>query len=114
MGHVGDYSLCMPFFRELHRGGDMRLKSDFEFVNLGDEIIAVPIGKGAEQIRGVLKMNPEGMEIVDLLKRGNTEEQIVDTLTAKYENDRDTISGYVHVVLSKLWSAGLMEEERGK
>ena len=92
----------------------MRLKSDFEFVDMGDEIIAVPIGKGAEQIRGVLKMNLEGQEILDLLKKGNTEEQIIDTLTAKYENDRDTISGYVHEMLIKLCSAGLMEEERGK
>lgn len=88
----------------------MRLKSDFEFVNMGDEIIAVPIGEGAEQIRGVLKMNLEGMEIVDLLKKGNTEEQIVDTLVAKYDNDQDTISGYVHTTLSKLWSAGLLDK----
>ena len=87
----------------------MRLKSDFECVDLGDEIIAVPIGKGAEQIRGVLKMNSEGLEIIDLLKKGNTEEQIIDALVAKYENDRETISGYVRMVLSKLWDAGLME-----
>ena len=91
----------------------MRLKSDFEFVDLGDEIIAVPIGKGAEEIRGVLKMNAEGMEIFDLLKKGNTDEQIIDILASKYENDRDTISGYVHAVLRKLRGAGLVEE-RGK
>lgn len=91
----------------------MRLKCDFEFVDMGDEIIAVPIGKGAEEIRGILKMNAEGQEIVDLLKKGKTEEQIVDALADRYENDRDNLSGYVHGIMNKLRSAGLIEDERG-
>ena len=111
MGHVGDFTLCMPFL-QIYEEDDMRLKCDFEFVDMGDEIIAVPVGNGAEQIRGVLKMNHEGQEIVELLKRGNSEEQIVDALAAKYENDRDTLLGYVHVTLSKLQEAGLIEEEK--
>ena len=88
----------------------MKLKYTFESINMGDEIISVPVGDGAAQVHGILKLNNEGQEIFNLLEKETTEEQVVDTLAAKYENDRTTLAGYVHAVLDKLRAADLLEE----
>ena len=88
----------------------MKLKYTFEAVNLGDEIVSVPVGNGATQVHGVLKLNREGQEILKLLEVETSEEQVVEALAAKYENDRATLAAYVHAVLDKLRAADLLEE----
>ena len=46
----------------------MKLKNTFESVDMGNEIIMVPVGKSAEQVQGVLKLNAEGLEIMNMLE----------------------------------------------
>lgn len=88
----------------------MKLKNTFESVDMGNEIIMVPVGKSAEQVQGVLKLNAEGLEIMNMLEIDTTEEQMVDALAAKYENERDNLARYVQNVLNILRNAGLIEE----
>ena len=80
----------------------MKLKYSFETVEMGNEYVSVPIGESANVLRGVIKLNHEGAEILDLLKTETTEEQIIDTIAAKYENDRETIARYVHQAIKVL------------
>lgn len=88
----------------------MKLKYTFEAVDMGDEIICVPVGEGAAEVQGVLKLNREGREILDLLKEETTEEAIVSVLAAKYENDRAILADYVRDVLDRLHDAGLLAD----
>ena len=88
----------------------MKLKYSFEEVDMGEEIISVPVGKGAEEIHGVLKLNQEGKEILNLLKDNITEEKIVESLCNKYDNDYETLKGYVKQVINTLRKANLIEE----
>ena len=88
----------------------MKLKYDFESVDVGDEIIFVPVGEGASQVHGVLKLNAEGKEILDLLKENTTETDIINTLSAKYENERQILANYVRKIVHTLQDAGLIEE----
>ena len=88
----------------------MKLKHSFEAIDMGDEIIFVPVGDGAVQVNGVLKTNKAGYEILELLKSDTTKKQIVDILAAKYDNDQCDLTSYVCDVLGKLRSANLLEE----
>lgn len=88
----------------------MKLKYSFEPVDMGDEIILVPVGKSATIVHGVVKLNREGLEIINMLNSQTSEDDLVKTLTAKYENDRDELVFYVHHVLDQLQKAGLLEE----
>ena len=88
----------------------MRLKYTFEMVDMGEEIICVPVGEGAAQVHGVLKLNKEGQEIMELLKEETDEKKIVDTLAAKYENDRNILIEYVRNIVESLQNAGLITE----
>mgnify|MGYP002624664993 CR=1 FL=1 len=87
----------------------MKLKCSFENVDMGDEIIAVPIGNQAESIHGVIKMNKEGQIIFDLLKKDMSESQIVDTLCGMFDNNREVIEKYVHSVVNQLIQERIIE-----
>lgn len=87
----------------------MRIKYIFESVEMGDEKILVPVGEGASGLSGVVKMNDEGLEIFNLLKDGLSEEEVVDRLSGKYSDNRDTLAQYVRSVTRKLSEAGIAE-----
>ena len=91
-------------------GSRMRLKSSFETVDMGDEIICVPVGEGSEKIKGVLKVNQEGAEILEMLTTEISKKDIVNRLIEKYENDRSSLESYVDIFLGNLIKLGLIEK----
>lgn len=88
----------------------MKMKCTFEAVDMGSEVIAVPVGNGADQVHGVLKLNKAGLEIVDMLGKDTTTEEIISKLTSKYKNDADTIAKYVRDIVELLRNNNLIEE----
>ena len=88
----------------------MKLKCDFEIMDIGEEFVSVPIGEGAKDCSGVFKLNKTGREIFELLKEDTSEEAIVDILTARYENDKETITDYVRQVIKTLCENGVIED----
>lgn len=88
----------------------MKLKSTFEPVDMGDEIVMVPVGKDAGKVRGIIKLDAAGKEIFDLLIAYDDEDEIIRLLSAKYENDRETLMKYVCKVKTMLRENSLVEE----
>lgn len=88
----------------------MKLKYMLEATELDDELICVPVGPGAEEVQGVLKLNASGYEIVKLLEEEITLEAIVNTLAAKYETERATLADYVEKFVAALRESGMIEE----
>ena len=88
----------------------MKLRCVFEPVDMGNEIIAVPVGNGAKEVHGVLKLNKEAQEILALLEKDTKEEDIVNCLVEKYKSNRQVIEEYVNKVLVVLRKADLLEE----
>ncbi len=88
----------------------MKLNCSFEIVDMGDELIAVPIGAEAANMRGVLKVNKEGAEILQLLESEPDENLIVEKLAEKYDNDRDTLTTHVRSFLDILLKEGFLSE----
>lgn len=87
----------------------MKLKYELEIVNMGDEMIAVPVGENANQLHGVLKINKEGAEILELLKLGKSEKEIIEDLAKKYENSIDNLQGLVDSFITQLQTYELLE-----
>ena len=88
----------------------MKLRCNFEAVDLENEIILVPVGRGADQIHGVIKSNTAGQEIVDLLQKDTTIEYILSELSGKYTNSYETLRKYVLSVIAYLRQNNLIEE----
>ena len=87
----------------------MKLTCSFQIVDMGDELIAVPVGENAKQIKGVIKLNTEGAEILKLLNEGLQTDQIIEQLNEKYENNQAQLSNYVNTFVRKLSDMGLIE-----
>ena len=88
----------------------MKLRCSFEFVDMGEEIIAVPVGENANLVRGVLKLNKEGKEIIELLQSNISREQIVNTLSEQYTTDKNVLLAYVNETIKTIRDAGLLSE----
>lgn len=88
----------------------MKLKYMLEATELDDELICVPVGPGAENMQGVLKVNATGYEIVQLLEQDTDVETMVNALAAKYQTDRATLSAYVEKFVAALRESGMIEE----
>lgn len=86
----------------------MKLKYTFESMELDDRIIAVPVGDGAQDFRGVVKLNDSAAEIFDLLKQETTEEAVVEALKARYGDDPE-IPGFVREAIDYLAQEGVLE-----
>ena len=87
----------------------MRLKHTFESVDMGDEIILVPVGESAAVVHGVLKTNSEAKEIIDALQTDITEEQLNQVFSEKYENAPEEIARYISKTIHVLQDAELIE-----
>lgn len=85
-----------------------KLKYTFETMELDDRIVAVPVGDGAQDFRGVIKLNQSAAEIFDLLKQDTTEDAVVAELKKKYGDDT-SIARYVHEAVEYFTSEGVLE-----
>lgn len=87
----------------------MKAKFTFEIMELDDSMVAVPVGDGAEQFRGVLKVNDTAAAILKLLEQETSEDAIVASLMKEYSGEKGEICGYVHEYIENLKSEGIVE-----
>ena len=88
----------------------MKLKYEFETTELGDEIIAVPVGDNAINFKGVLNLNASAAAILKLLGEDTTVEKIVASLMEEYEGGKEELTAFVENFVEKLRSEDLLCE----
>ena len=87
----------------------MKLKHTYEIMELDDQMMAVPVGDGAEEFHGILRMNQSAAAILELLKEDTTEEEIVAKLLEEYDSTEEELQGFVHGYLEQLKEAELVD-----
>ncbi len=88
----------------------MRIIEGFCVREFLDEIIAIPTGAVSEQFFGIVSMNPIGQFLFNLLSRDQTEESLVEAVTAEYEVDEATARQDIRSFLEELRSHKLLVE----
>lgn len=86
----------------------MKLKCALENIELDDELIAVPVGDGADKLRAMLRINETASDILVLLKQETTEEDVVREMLKIYNTDEVTMTKSVHAFIEKLSAAGVL------
>lgn len=87
----------------------MRLKKGFITHTIQDTQMMVAAGEAAKSFHGMVRSNETAAFIVDCLKSETTEEEIVQSLLARYDVDEDTARRDVKGILRKLDSIGAVE-----
>ena len=54
----------------------MKLRYEFTMMDMGGEIAAVPVGEGAKQFHGMLKLNDMAAEILSQFREDTTPEKV--------------------------------------
>lgn len=88
----------------------MKLRYEFETTELGDEIIAVPVGDNARDFSGVLNLNDSAAAILKQLQKDTTVEQIVSALLEEYEGTKEEMTAFVEKFIDKLRNEDLLSE----
>lgn len=86
----------------------MRLKYTFEIMELEDQTVAVPVGEGASEYHGVIKMNEVARTILELLKEDINETEIIKALGNQYEVSQEILTRDVHNTLEKFEKEGIL------
>ena len=87
----------------------MKLKYTFTTVNMGEEIVAVPVGDNAQEFHGVLKINDVAKDILEQLKEDTTPDKVHKYLKEKYPESTDKEIGETLVeFLNQLLREGLL------
>lgn len=86
----------------------MKLKDTFVQHNMDGQTVIVPTA-GAD-FHGLVQGNKTLGAIADCLKHNVTEEQIVDSLCAHFDGDREVISADVAQAIGRLREIGAIDE----
>ena len=87
----------------------MKLKYEFETVEIDNEIMAVPVGVNAENLHAMLRLNETAAAILALLKEETTKQKVIDAILSEYEGDPDKIAASVRGYLQTLRDKGVLE-----
>lgn len=86
----------------------MQLKQHLIFQQLGDTWIATTVDGDNLEAGIMLTLNKVGYDIVEMLTRDTTPEEIVGRLLDVYDADRQTVAAYVQATIDQLAKAGLI------
>ena len=86
----------------------MKLNHHFLTHELGGETVIVPTA-GAD-FHGLIQGNKTLAVIADCLKQDTTEEEIVDTLCARFDGDMEIIAADVAEAIARLREIGAIDE----
>ena len=86
----------------------MKLKDTFVQHNMDGQTVIVPTA-GAD-FHGLVQGNKTLAVIADCLKQDTTEEEIVDTLCARFDGDREVIKADVAEAVKKLKEIGAIDD----
>ena len=86
----------------------MKLNNNFVHHQIDGQTVIVPTASA--DFHGLVQGNKTLAAIVECLENDTTEEQIVDTLCARYDGNPEDIRADVHEAIQKLREIGAIDE----
>ena len=87
----------------------MKLKYNFEIVDMAGEMCAVPVGENSDQLHGVLQLNDVAAKMLGYIAESETFEEVHKKLCADYpEDDKDDIGQKLNDFLDQLVKEGIL------
>lgn len=87
----------------------MKIKDGFVIRTVGDRKIAVPIGRRASEIQGLVSLNDTAAAIWEILQKEQEEKDVVECLLQQYDADRWEVEECVHSFIEEMEEKGVLE-----
>lgn len=87
----------------------MKVRSGFKLMKVGVQNLVVAVDERAEEFNGMIRLNPTGAFLWELLEKEAEKEELVAALLSEYEIDKETAETDVDRFLSILTDNGILE-----
>ena len=87
----------------------MKIRSGFKLMKVGVQNLVVAVDERAEEFNGMVRLNPTGAFLWELLEKEAEKEELVAALLSEYEIDKETAETDVDRFLSILTDNGILE-----
>ena len=88
----------------------MKIKPEFEIVNVADDYMLIPVGEQMEQFNGTVILNEVSAFLLGLMKTDISKEELVSSLIREYDVDPDVAQKDVESTLEKMNRIGIIYE----
>lgn len=89
----------------------MRVSDEFILREIAGEYMLVPVGSAAARFNGLITMNEVGNFIFNALKTEQTEQSLVEQITAEYEVPAETAQADLREFLDQLRQVNALVED---
>ena len=89
----------------------MKIKSGFVLTDVGDDVVAVPVGERTDDLHGIIRLNATGAFVWRELAEGREAEDIARRMTGEFSGvDFETALKCTRDMVAKLDADGFLEE----
>lgn len=93
----------------------MKLRYKFEFVEMNNELVGVPVGDNADEFHGMLKVNDLSKEFIELIDESSNPNEVLDKILQRYpEEKRNEVGQQLCDFLNQLIKEGILDPEFDK
>ena len=90
----------------------MKLRYDFEIMDMGEEYVAVPVGESAGKFHGMMRMNREAANMLRLIMVHPAPEEVLEELLRQNpELEKDDVGWELCNFLNRLIAEGILDPE---
>ena len=87
----------------------MKIKDGFVLREVGGQAVVIATGGASKTFHGMIKLNSTAMDIWKLMESGLDAESIADSITEKYNIDRESAASDIKEFIEKMEKAGFIE-----
>ena len=88
----------------------MKLLYSFEIMDMGEEFFAVPVGDDGSRSHGMMRMNQDAAEMLQLIQQHSSPEDVLDALLQSHPDlERNDIDQALCDFLNQLIAEGILD-----
>lgn len=87
----------------------MKIRAGFMMREVAGKFVAVPVGVGAGDFKGMMQTNKTGAFLWELLKEEQTKESLIKAMLKHYDMTEEQAEKDVETFTSQLLEAGILE-----
>ena len=90
----------------------MKLRYNFEIMDMGEEFVAVPVGDGASDFHGMMRMNKDAAEMRQLIQENTSPDDVLAELLRRYPDLEKQDAGWdLCNFMNRLIAEGVLDPE---
>ena len=90
----------------------MKLLYNFEIMEMGEEFVAVPVGESAGKFHGMIRMNKDAAEMLQLIQENSKPEDVLAEILRRYPDLEKEDAGWdLCNFMNRLIAEGVLDPE---